>query len=74
MQTVVFSKKYAKISFVTLIGIWKRGFLMEELKKFAWGLALMTPFGLILGGCVLILNLVWWIKCTMNGVSNVDKC
>ncbi len=31
---------------------------MEELKKFAWGLALMTPFWLILGGCVLILNLV----------------
>ena len=74
MQTVAFSKKYATITFGTLIGIWKRGFVMERLKRFAWGLALITPFGLILGGCVLLLNLVWWIKYAMNGVSDIDKC
>ena len=31
---------------------------MERLEKFAWGMALITPFWLILGGCVLLLNLV----------------
>lgn len=31
---------------------------MEGLKKFAWGMALITPFWLVLGGCVLLLNLV----------------
>ena|GEM_PF-695917 len=31
---------------------------MEGLKKFAWGMALIMPFWLILGGCVLLLNLV----------------
>ena len=31
---------------------------MEGLKKFAWGMALITSFLLILGGCVLLLNLV----------------
>lgn len=32
--------------------------LMKELKKFAWGMALITPFWLVLGVCVLLLNLV----------------
>ena len=31
---------------------------MEGLKKFAWGMALIMLFWLILGGCVLLLNLV----------------
>lgn len=31
---------------------------MEGLKKVVWGVALVMPFWLILGGCVLLLNMV----------------